>query len=163
MDPRPDDEIWNYQQLKLGFNYRMTDIHAALGVSQIARLDEFVTRRHQIANCYDDALASLPLRTPWQHPDTNSSYHLYPIRLNLSDIRQTQRQVYNALRAAGILVNLHYIPVHRQPYYEAMGFKAGYCPEAEQFHREVISIPMYPGLTEAHQQIVIQAVGSAVL
>ena len=158
MHPRSAKEIWNYQQLDLGFNYRMTDIHAALGVSQIARLDDFVARRHRIARRYDEQLASLPIRTPWQHPDTDSSYHLYPIRLNLPYLRQGQRQIYNALHAAGILVNLHYIPVHRQPYYEAMGFTEGYCPQAEQFHREVITIPIYAGLTDDQQEQVIGAI-----
>ena len=158
MHPRPADEIWNYQQIKLGFNYRMTDIHAALGLSQLTRLDEFVARRHAIARRYDEQLTGLPLRTPWQHPDTHSSYHLYPIRFNLGDIRKTQRQVYDALRAAGILVNLHYIPVHRQPYFEALGFQPGYCPEAEQLHREILSIPMYAGLTDGQQHEVISII-----
>lgn len=158
MHQRPADEIWNYQQIRLGYNYRMTDIHAALGVSQLARLDAFVARRHAIARRYDDQLAGLPLCTPWQHPDTHSSYHLYPIRLNLRGIHQAQRHVYNALHAAGILVNLHYIPVHRQPYFEAMGFTTGYCPEAEQFHREAVSIPMYAVLTEEQQDRVIAAI-----
>ncbi len=155
MQPRPVDEIWNYQQISLGFNYRMTDIQAALGVSQMTRLDEFVNKRQRIAKRYDDALAGLPLQTPWQHPDSYSSYHLYPIRLKLGEDEQTQRQVYDALHAAGILVNLHYIPVYRQPYYEAMGFKAGYCPYAEQYHKEAISIPMYPTMSEAQQDEVV--------
>jgi len=155
MQPRPADEIWNYQQIGLGFNYRMTDIQATLGVSQMTRLDEFVEKRQRIAKRYDDALASLPLQIPWQHPDSYSSYHLYPIRLKLGKDEQTQRQVYDALRLAGILVNLHYIPVYRQPYYEAMGFKIGYCPDAEQYHKEVISIPMYPTMSEAQQDEVV--------
>jgi UDP-4-amino-4,6-dideoxy-N-acetyl-beta-L-altrosamine transaminase len=155
MQHKPTNEIWNYQQISLGFNYRMTDIQAALGVSQMTRLDEFVNKRQRIAKRYDDALAGLPLLTPWQHPDSYSSYHLYPIRLKLGEDEQTQRQVYDALRAAGILVNLHYIPVYRQPYYEAMGFKAGYCPEAEQYHKQAISIPMYPTMSEAQQDEVV--------
>ena len=155
MQPRPADEIWNYQQISLGFNYRMTDIQAALGVSQMTRLDEFVNKRQRIAKRYDDALAGLPLQTPWQHPDSYSSFHLYPIRLKLGEDEQTQRQVYDALHAAGILVNLHYIPVYGQPYYEAMGFKTGYCPDAEQYHKAAISIPMYPTMSEAQQDEVI--------
>ena len=161
MQPRPEDEIWNYQQISLGFNYRMTDIQAALGVSQMTRLDEFVNKRQRIAKRYDDALASLPLQTPWQHPDSYSSYHLYPIRIKLGETKQTQRQVYDALRAAGILVNLNYIPVYRQPYYEAMGFKTGYCPDAEQYYSEVISLPMYPGLSADQQKSVINALVSS--
>lgn len=157
MQPRDDLEIWNYQQIGLGFNYRLTDIQAALGISQMNRLDEFVVKRHAIARRYDEALSGLPLRTPWQHADSYSSYHLYPVRLNLDEIQMNQRQVYEGLRSAGVLVNLHYIPVYRQPYYESMGFNAGYCSEAEQYHREVISLPMYPGLTESQQTRVVDA------
>jgi len=162
MQARPADEIWNYQQIGFGFNYRMTDIQAALGLSQMTRLDEFVEKRHQIARRYDAALAALPLQVPWRGTDSYSSYHLYPIRLRRDDIKQTQRQVYDALRAAGIQVNLHYIPVYRQPYYEAMGFTAGYCPQAERYHKETISLPMYPGLTVAEQDHVIAALGAAI-
>lgn len=158
MQERPMNEIWNYQQIGLGFNYRMTDIQAALGISQMTRLDEFVNKRQRIAKRYDEKLAGLPLQTPWQHPDSYSSYHLYVIRLKLGEIKKTQRQVYDAIQSAGINVNLHYIPVHRQPYYEAMGFKAGYCPEGEQYHREALSIPMYPGLTDLEQNKVVRVI-----
>ena len=149
MHPRRPDEIWNYQQIALGFNYRMTDVQAALGLSQMARLDEFVRQRQAIARHYDHALADLSLKTPWQHADSYSSYHLYSIRLKLVEGEQTQRSTYDSLRAQGILVNLHYIPVYRQPYYEEMGFKEGYCPEAEQYFREALSIPMYPAMSDA--------------
>ena len=152
---RPADEIWNYQQISLGFNYRMTDIQAALGVSQIARLDEFVTKRQKIAARYNNELSGLTLQTPSQHVDSYSSYHLYPIRIKLGESRQTQLHVYDALHSVGIKVNLHYIPVYRQPYYEAMGFKAGYCLNAEQYYKEAISIPMYPSMTEVQQHEVI--------
>jgi UDP-4-amino-4,6-dideoxy-N-acetyl-beta-L-altrosamine transaminase len=161
MHSRPPEEIWNYQQITLGFNYRMTDIHAALGLSQMQRLDEFVTKRHIIAKRYDQMLSSLPVVAPYQHEDGYSSFHLYVIRLKLGEISKTQRQVYEALRAAGILVNLHYIPVYRQPYYEQMGFLAGYCPHAERYYSEAISIPMYPGLTEAQQDQVVSALREA--
>lgn len=158
MQARPVNEIWNYQQISLGFNYRMTDIQAALGLSQMTRLDEFINTRQRIAKRYDEELAGLPLHTPWQHPDSYSSYHLYLIRLKLGEIKKTQRQVYDAMQVAGINVNLHYIPVYRQPYYEAMGFKAGYCPEAEQYHREALSIPIYPGLTDLDHNKVIRVI-----
>ena len=163
MLPRPDQEIWNYQQIDLGFNYRMTDIPAALGLSQMQRLDEFVTKRHEIAKRYEQLLSSLPALIPWQHADSYSGYHLYVIRLKLDEISKTQRQVYDTLHAAGILVNLHYIPVYRQPYYERMGFSAGYCPQAEQYYSEAISIPMYPGLTEGQQDQVVATIREAIV
>lgn len=155
MHSRPSEELWNYQQIDLGYNYRMTDIHAALGLSQMQRLHEVVCKRHSIAKQYDTLLPNLPVVIPWQHQDSYSSYHLYVIRLKLTEINKTHRQVYDALRVAGILVNLHYIPVYRQPYYEKMGFRAGYNPEAERYYSEVISIPMYPGLTDEKQDRVV--------
>lgn len=153
---------WYYQQIDLGFNYRMTELQAALGLSQMQRLDALVAGRHAIARRYDELLADLPLVTPWQHPDSYSGLHLYVIRLKLADIRKSHRVVFEALRAAAVGVNLHYIPVYRQPYYERMGFKAGYCPEAERYYAEAISLPMYPGLTDRQQDRVVSALGAAV-
>ncbi len=161
MHPRPAQEIWNYQQINLGFNYRMTDLQAALGLSQLQRLDAFVTQRHAIAKRYDQLLSALPVLTPWQHADSYSGFHLYVIRLKLNEINKTQRQVYDALHAAEMLVNLHYIPVYRHHYYEQMGFNVGYCPQAEQYYSEVISIPMYPGLTIDQQDFVVQTLRMA--
>jgi len=155
------DGPWYYQQIDLGYNYRMTDLQAALGLSQMQRLDEFVTKRHSIAKRYDQILADLPVIAPWQHADSYSGLHLYVIRLKLAKIGNTHRQVFEALRAAGIGVNLHYIPVHRQPYYERLGFKAGYCPEAEQYYAEAISLPMYPELKKAQHDTVIEALRQA--
>ena len=155
MHPRPENEIWNYQQIDLGFNYRMTDIQAALGLSQMQRLDEFVSRRHEIAERYDAELRSLPITTPLQAPGTYSSYHLYPIRVSEAKSGKTQRQVYDSLWQNSIAANLHYIPVHRQPYFEKLGFKIGDFPEAENFHREVISLPMYPILMNSAQNKVL--------
>lgn len=152
---RHDNEIWNYQQTELGYNYRMTDIQAALGMSQMTRIDEFVAKRRAIARRYDEALVDLPLQTPWQNPDCDSSYHLYPIRLDLGRCQKTQREIYGRLLAAGIGVNLHYIPVYRQPYYEALGFKLGYCPEAEKYFCDALTIPLYPTLTEDDQNRIL--------
>lgn len=161
MITQPAKELWYYQQIGLGFNYRMTDIHAALGLSQMQRLDEFVAKRHVIARRYAELFAGMPVTVPWQHPDTYSGLHLYVIRLKSGEVKKTQREVFEALRACGILVNLHYIPVYRQPYYAKFGFEAGYCPEAEHYYHEAISLPMYPGLTEQEQDTVLHALRSA--
>jgi UDP-4-amino-4,6-dideoxy-N-acetyl-beta-L-altrosamine transaminase len=157
---RPVTEIWNYQQIELGFNYRMTDLQAALGLSQMRRLDTFVNTRQALARRYDQILSDLPIITPWQHEDSRSSYHLYIIRLKLNEVHKTHRQVYQALTAAEIGVNLHYIPVYLQPYYQQMGFRAGYCTQAEQYYSEVITIPLYPGLTESQQQDIYESLRS---
>jgi UDP-4-amino-4,6-dideoxy-N-acetyl-beta-L-altrosamine transaminase len=150
------DGPWYYQQIDLGYNYRMTELQAALGVSQMQRLDAFVARRHELARRYDQLLAGLPLTTPWQHPDSYSGLHLYVIRLHLDKIGRTHRQVFEALRAQGIGVNLHYIPVHTQPHYERMGFKAGDYPQAEQYYAEAISLPMYQALSDEQQDQVVK-------
>jgi len=155
------DGPWYYQQIDLGFNYRMTELQAALGVTQMERLDQYVARRHQLAERYDDLLSELPVTTPWQHPDSYSGLHLYVIRLQLDKIAKTHRQVFEALRELGIGVNLHYIPVHTQPYYQRMGFKAGDFPEAERYYAEAISLPMFQTMSEAQQDAVIAAVRKA--
>ncbi len=146
MSQAPDGP-WYYEQVDLGFNYRMTELHAVLGVSQMDRLDEYVSRRHEIATRYDELLAGLPLRT--QQRADYSALHLYVIRLNLEEMKKSHRDVFVTLRERGIGVNLHYIPVHTQSYYRAMGFAKGDFPEAERYYSEAISLPIYPGLTEA--------------
>lgn len=151
------DGAWYYQQLDLGFNYRMTDVQAALGLSQMSRLGEFHARRHAIARRYDSILKGLPVTTPWQHPDADSGLHLYVIRLKLEEMRRTHRQAFEGLRAAGIGVNLHYIPVYRHPYYERMGFSPADYPEAERYYAEAVSLPMFPGLTQTQQDAVLCA------
>ena len=155
------DGTWYYQQIELGYNYRMTELQAAMGVSQMMRLDGYVTRRHQLARRYDELLASLPVTIPWQHPDSSSGLHLYPIRLQLENVHRSHIQVFESLRAQGIGVNLHYIPVHTQPYYERMGFKPEDFPQAQAYYREAISLPMYQTLTDAQQDQVIAALGQA--
>jgi UDP-4-amino-4,6-dideoxy-N-acetyl-beta-L-altrosamine transaminase len=152
------DGPWYYQQIDLGYNYRMTELQAALGVSQMERLDAFVLRRHQLAQRYNQQLTNLPLITPWQHPDSYSGLHLYVIRLQLEKIDKTRHQVFEGLREHGIGVNLHYIPVHTQTYYQRMGHKLGDFPEAESYYAEAISLPMYHTLSYQQQDKVLAAI-----
>jgi UDP-4-amino-4,6-dideoxy-N-acetyl-beta-L-altrosamine transaminase len=156
MKQRSEDEIWNYQQIDLGFNYRMNDIQAALGLNQIKRLDEYVKRRHQIAKYYDTEFKDLSLLTPWQAPNVYSSYHLYPVLIEVNSNCKTQKQVYDELKKNDISVNLHYTPVHRHPYYENLGFKKNDFSQAENFHRKAISIPMYAMLQDEQQKYVVE-------
>ena len=152
------DGGWYYQQVMLGYNYRMTDMQAALGHSQMARIGGFIARRHELARRYDAMLAHLPLTLPWQHPDGHSGLHLYVIRLQLDRIGRSHRDVFDALRARGILVNLHYIPIYRQPHYAAFGYDRADFPEAEAYYREAISIPMFHAMTDAEQARVVEAI-----
>jgi dTDP-4-amino-4,6-dideoxygalactose transaminase len=147
------DGPWDYQQIELGFHYRMTDIQAALGLSQMQRLDEFVTKRWAVAAHYDEQLASMPVTTPHQHPKQQSAYHLYPIQVRDA---ATRHRVFQSLRDAGIGVNVHYIPVHTQPDYQQFGFEWGDYPEAEAFYRRAISLPMFPRLNASEQQLVVR-------
>jgi dTDP-4-amino-4,6-dideoxygalactose transaminase len=151
---------WYYEQLDLGLNYRMTDLQAALGSSQLRRLDEFVARRRELAGRYDRLLAELPVILPWQHPDTASAWHLYVVQLDPARCARSRRDVFDALRAAGIGVNVHYIPVHRQPYYRALGAARDACPEADTYYERAITLPLFYGLTEADQDRVIAALGN---
>ena len=154
------DGPWYYQQVELGYNYRMSELQAVLGISQMERLDGFVARRHELAKRYDIFLQQLPVTTPWQHPDSYTGFHLYVIRLQLENIDSTHRQVFESLRGQGIGVNLHYIPVHTQPYYQNMGFKRGDYPQAERYYGEAISLPIYQGLTDHQQDEVIEVLGT---
>jgi UDP-4-amino-4,6-dideoxy-N-acetyl-beta-L-altrosamine transaminase len=155
------DGSWYYQQVALGYNYRMTDLQGALGASQMNRLTHYIARRHHIARRYNELLIDLPVTTPWQHPDGYSALHLYVIRLQLDKITKTHLQVFEALRAKNIMVNLHYIPVHTQPYYQQMGFKVGQFPEAERYYAEAISIPIYPVMTDELQDEVVSCLREA--
>lgn len=147
---------WYYQQKALGFNYRMTDMQAALGKSQLRRLDGFVAARHHRAQRYDAMLADLPVVTPWLHPDGYSAFHLYVIRIDRTRTSASRRSVFDGLRAAGIGVNVHYIPIHTQPYYRQLGFVDGDCPSAERYYAEALSLPMFPGLKDEEQDIVVR-------
>lgn len=147
---------WYYQQVDLGYNYRLTDLQAALGLSQMKRLDEFVERRRALVRRYHELLQGLPLRLPWEHPDSRAAWHLFVIRLELDRLSRSRRQVFEALREAGIGVNVHYIPIHLQPYYQALGFKAGDFPEAERYYAEAITLPLHVRLSEADQDRVTE-------
>ena len=156
------DGGWYYQQLALGFNYRMTDIQAALGLSQAKRLSSYIKKRHQLAQVYNEALANLPLTLPKQHADCYSAYHLYVIRLQLKNIKISHKQFFEALRADGVGVNLHYIPVHTQPFYQRLGFKLGDFPEAEKYYQEAISLPMFAVLSDEAIKRVVFVVKSII-
>lgn len=155
--------LWYYQQIELGYNYRMTELQAVLGLSQMNRLDEFVSRRQAIAEKYNRELQGLPIILPWQHPDVYSAYHLYVICLENDKITKTHKQIFEELRKAQIMVNLHYIPVHTQPYYQQFGFKWGDFPASEHYYSMAISIPMYSALTEAEQNYVISTLKEVIL
>jgi len=157
----PSHGPWYYQQLELGFNYRITDLQCALGTSQMRRIEEFVRRRRQLAERYNALLADLPVQLPWQLPAAASSWHLYIVRLQLGKLQRSHREVFETLRASGIGVNLHYIPVHLQPYYQRFGFKQGDFPEAERYYGEAVSLPLYFDLSEQEQDQVVAALREA--
>lgn len=146
---------WYYQQILLGFNYRMTELQAALGISQMFRLNEFISRRHELAVRYDEKLKILPLDTPYQHPNSYSAYHLYVIQPHFGKISKTHKQVFEELRNSGLGVNLHYIPIHTQPFYRDLGFKADDFPFSVDYYRRSISIPLYHSMTDSQQDEVI--------
>ena len=149
---------WYYEQVTLGYNYRMTELQAALGLQQMKSIDRFVARRHELARRYDQLLAGLPLRTPFQAPDNHSALHLYPVVLHDAARR---REVFDAMRATGVLVNVHYIPVYLQPYYQALGHRRGKCPQAEAYYAGAISLPLYFDLTDEQQDEVVRHLARA--
>ncbi|MDD2031176.1 UDP-4-amino-4,6-dideoxy-N-acetyl-beta-L-altrosamine transaminase [Pseudomonas sp. N-137] len=152
----PSHGPWYYQQVELGFNYRMTDLQAALGLSQLNKLDGFIARRRELAARYHRLLGGLPLTLPGLQPEAESAWHLYVVRLQLDGITLSHLQVFEGLRAAGIGVNLHYIPVHLQPYYRDLGFATGDFPQAERYYSEAISLPMFPSLSDEQQDYVVE-------
>ena len=151
---------WYYEQLELGFNYRTTDLQAALGVSQLNRLDSFVARRRSLAQRYDELLVGLPLQRPWQHPDTASAFHLYPVRFDGGS--ETRRKVFDRFAAAGIRSQVHYIPVHLQPFYRERGFRPGDFPVSELYYEGALSLPLFPGLSEPEQDEVVHVLKEAI-
>ncbi|MET0311558.1 MAG: UDP-4-amino-4,6-dideoxy-N-acetyl-beta-L-altrosamine transaminase [Burkholderiaceae bacterium] len=160
MEKKPDGP-WYYEQIGLGFNYRLTDLQAALGASQLRRIDEFVARRHAIADRYDALFAGWPLQLPVRPAGSYSGLHLYVVRVKPQAAR-SPLEVFNGLREAGIGVNLHYMPVYLQPYYRRLGFAPGLCPQAEAYYGEAISLPMYPGMDDTQQDRVVAALGALV-
>ena len=150
------EEGWYYQQVDLGYNYRMTELQAALGVSQMQRLDEFITNRHTLQERYDILLSNLPIVRPYQDQDSYSALHLYPIQVDLNGVDKSRQQIFDELRQNGIGVNVHYIPVHTQPYYQNMGFKKGDFPKSENYYDNAISIPIFQGLTIELQNEVVK-------
>ena len=156
------DGPWYYEQIDLGYNYRMTDIQAALGLSQMRRLDDFVAKRHALAAHYDKLFENSTVTVPWKHADSYSGLHLYVIRLPQDKDEFNRREVFERLRSHGIGVNLHYIPIYRQPYYKRMGYSPNDFPEAERYYAEAITLPMYPGLTKALQEEVVQKLNTPI-
>lgn len=148
---------WYYQQIDLGYNYRITDIQASLGVSQIKRVDEFIKKRYQIKSHYDKQLVNLPVTLPFQSKESYSSLHLYPIQVNFDEVSKTQKQLFTEMRNNGIGVNLHYIPIYLQPYYQNLGFNKGYCPNAEHYYSRAMSIPIFHSMTSSQQKEVENA------
>lgn len=154
---RQSDGPWYYEQITLGFNYRMTELQAALGLSQLKRLDEFVTKRNLLADRYDRLLSELPVKLPRQSVDSYSSRHLYVIRLPFRN-REMHRIFFELMRKNGVGVNLHYIPVHLQPFYRSMGFETGHYPEAEKYYVEALSLPLFSSMTHSQQDEVVNAI-----
>ena len=152
------DGPWYYEQISLGWNYRMTELQAALGLNQMSRINSFIETRHQIAKRYNSELKHLPITLPAQSDKIFSSFHLYIIRLKLDEMKKSHKDIFEELRQEGLGVNLHYIPVYHHPFYKKQGFKAQYCPEAEKYYQEAISIPIYFGLSDEQQGEVINII-----
>lgn len=151
------DGPWYYQQLELGFNYRMTDLQAALGYSQMKRVDEFVARRRELAARYERLLANLPVRTPQVLEGAEPSWHIYVVRVDFSQLRISKQEIFDRMKANGIVLNLHYIPVHMQPYYQKFGFADGDFPSSESYYREALTLPLYYDLTDDSQGRIVKS------
>ncbi|BEU86826.1 UDP-4-amino-4,6-dideoxy-N-acetyl-beta-L-altrosami ne transaminase [Selenomonas sp. TAMA-11512] len=157
---RESDGPWYYQQIELGCNYRMTDIQAALGCSQMTRLDTFVARRRELAARYDALLKDFPLVTPDVMEGAAPSWHIYVVRVLFGQIGKTKQQIFAEMKERGVVLNLHYIPVHRQPYYEKLGFRQGDFPESEKYYEEAFTLPLYYGLTDNEQDHIVETLRS---
>jgi UDP-4-amino-4,6-dideoxy-N-acetyl-beta-L-altrosamine transaminase len=158
---QPAAGSWFYQQLELGFNYRMTDMQAALGISQMQRIDAFIARRHELVERYNQLLSDFSVILPWQHPETQSAWHLYVIQIDAARTSKTRREVFEFLRDHNIGVQVHYIPVHTQPYYQDLGFAPGNFPVSEAYYAQAISLPLYFDLTNAEQDRVVKTLAEA--
>ena len=154
---RESDGAWYYQQIALGFNYRMTDIQAVLGCSQMDRLDDFVARRRYLAARYDELLQGLPLVTPYVMEGAEPSWHIYIVRIDFDRVQKTKQEIFTEMRERGVALNLHYIPVHTQPYYETLGFRQGDFPHSEKYYEEAFTLPLYCNLTDDEQEQVVEA------
>ena len=151
------DGPWYYQQIDLGYNYRMTELQAALGFSQMDRLDEFVARRRYLVDRYNELLQDLPVVTPHVLEGTNPSWHLYMVRVDFNRAKLDKVQLFEEMKKRGIVLNLHYIPVHTQPYYQELGFEQGDFPQSEKYYEEIFTLPLYYGLTDEQQDDVVAA------
>jgi len=157
------DGPWYYEQIDLGYNYRMTDIQAALGCSQLKHIDKWVKKRHLLAENYNQLLKNLPIQLPAQSKETFSSCHLYIIRLQLDRLKKTKKSIFEELQQAGIGINLHYIPIYKQPFYQDLGFDKSYCTEAENFYKEAMSIPLHPSLSETEQAYIVKTIREIII
>jgi dTDP-4-amino-4,6-dideoxygalactose transaminase len=146
---------WYYEQIALGYNYRMTELQAALALSQLSRLNEFHAKRERLADRYDSLLSALPVRLPQRQINSRSAWHLYVIEIDTDIVRSSRKEIYDRLRSAGIGVNVHYIPIHTQPYFQRMGCNWGDCPESERYYQRALSLPLFPEMTEAQQDFIV--------